>query len=107
MALDTNHTYCQYVKDEVDFAWFAFHLFIFSQKFLYILCTVHHCDNVPSIPNGKADKKSVRFAHNVTYSCSDGFSLVGNPTPSCQANGKLTSAPFCDASECVLCACTL
>ena len=63
-----------------------------------VLFTALYC-NVPIIANGKADKTSVKLTHNVTYSCDEGHALVGNPTPTCQADGALTSVPFCDASE--------
>ena len=68
-----------------------------QQHFVFILLSAI-CD-VPVIANGAANKESVRFTHNVTFSCNDGHPLVGIATPKCQADGTLTSVPFCDAGE--------
>ncbi|XP_065195719.1 uncharacterized protein LOC135827122 [Sycon ciliatum] len=61
-----------------------------------VLFPVVYCD-VPAIANGTADKTSVKFTHSVTYSCDEKHVLMGSSTARCQADGTLTSVPFCEA----------
>ena len=63
-----------------------------------VLFPVVYCD-VPAIANGTADKTSVKFTHSVTYSCDEKHVLMGSSTARCQADGTLTSVPFCEARE--------
>eukprot|EP00117_Sycon_ciliatum_P050299 scpid49404/ scgid35521/ len=52
--------------------------------------------SVPAIANGTRDRTEVQYAHTATYSCNGGLMVVGDATPTCAADGNLTSVPFCD-----------
>ena len=56
------------------------------------------CGALPNPANGQVnDTNGTTFGQTATYSCNTGYSLVGNSTQMCQADGLWTgSAPSCE-----------
>ncbi|XP_065182429.1 sushi, von Willebrand factor type A, EGF and pentraxin domain-containing protein 1-like [Sycon ciliatum] len=63
------------------------------------LCVPVTCP-VSSIGNGYRTNKSVLYPNTVTYRCNTGYWLLGNSTPSCQADRTLSSVPACRLVNC-------
>ncbi|XP_065195933.1 mucin-2-like [Sycon ciliatum] len=61
-------------------------------------CTPVQC-NVTAIANGTSDRAVINFGENVTYSCAADQGIMGDATPSCQADRQLSSIPYCAYSE--------
>ena len=65
----------------------------FSMIFSFILLTVVDC-GTPEMPtNGAIDLRSTTFDSTVQYACNTGYSLVGQNTSVCQADGEWSSRP--------------
>ena len=65
----------------------------FSMIFSFILLTVVDC-GTPEMPtNGAIDLRSTTFDSTVQYACNTGYSLVGQNTSVCQADGEWSSGP--------------
>ena len=59
------------------------------------------CDNIPGVRNGNKtpDKTSVVCGEKVTYTCNEGFNLVGDRELECQVDGLLSGqVPRCNSS---------
>ena len=64
-------------------------------------CAAQRCDVLDPPQNGRVNINSFTIGSTATYSCFPGFTLVGQDTRTCQANGVWTgSAPFCQAVTC-------
>ena len=55
------------------------------------------CGTLTNPANGRVDTpQGTTFEHTATYRCNSGYSLVGNTTRTCQANGLWSgSSPTC------------
>ena len=63
---------------------------------MYILYLVIDCGLLPDPLNGDVDFSSTTFLSKATYSCFEGYTLVGIETRTCQANGQWSEVPpFC------------
>lgn len=66
-----------------------------------IFCRPVSCGQPPDIQNGNARYDSITFRSSATYSCNDGFSIVGSATISCGSNGHWEGpSPQCNRSTC-------
>eukprot|EP00117_Sycon_ciliatum_P032290 scpid11031/ scgid0428/ Laminin subunit beta-3; Epiligrin subunit bata; Kalinin B1 chain; Kalinin subunit beta; Laminin B1k chain; Laminin-5 subunit beta; Nicein subunit beta len=57
-------------------------------------CDVVQC-RTPKITNGKKNTSRILYGDTARYACDDGFRLLGDGSPNCTAEGKLTSLPKC------------
>ncbi|XP_065182418.1 fibrillin-2-like [Sycon ciliatum] len=57
-------------------------------------CGVVQC-RTPKITNGKKNTSRILYGDTARYACDDGFRLLGDGSPNCTAEGKLTSLPKC------------
>ena len=58
--------------------------------------TARRCHHPGDIPNGRRDGNVFIYPHKVTYSCSEGYELVGSSYRICQASGQWSrSLPRC------------
>ena len=59
------------------------------------------CDDIPDVNNGHRNpsEKSVTWGGKVTYTCNDGFTLVGDSELECMTGGILHGqVPICNSS---------
>ncbi|XP_053338711.1 membrane cofactor protein-like isoform X2 [Clarias gariepinus] len=65
-------------------------------------CITVKCEPPPTIQNGTYDPIAEFYNYNqaVTYSCSKGYTLVGESTITCLANGSFPSPPQCLIVKC-------
>ena len=59
------------------------------------------CDDIPFVGNGNKspDKDSAACGEKITYTCNQGFTLVGDKELECQADGLLSGqVPMCNSS---------
>ncbi|KAM9445650.1 complement component receptor 1-like protein isoform 1-T2 [Clarias gariepinus] len=66
------------------------------------VCEAVKCEPPPTIQNGTYDPIAEFYNYNqaVTYSCSKGYTLVGESTITCLANGSFPSPPQCLIVKC-------
>ena len=54
------------------------------------------CDRLSDIRNGRVDLTGTSVGSTATYSCNQGFALIGGATRTCQSNGEWSGEePFC------------
>jgi hypothetical protein len=59
------------------------------------------CSGATAPANGSVSASSATFGNTVTYTCDSGYTLMGNATATCQANGTFTGpAPTCAPVSC-------
>ncbi len=67
-----------------------------SEVFCLFFNAAVDCGKLDDPDYGEVDFSSTKFKSKATYSCDDGFFLVGDETRVCQANGKWSGeAPIC------------
>ncbi|XP_065193220.1 uncharacterized protein LOC135824414 [Sycon ciliatum] len=71
-------------------------------QLLHVVCEIPVNCAVPSVGNGTADSTMIRWGSNVSFSCNEGFLLVGDVTSTCTVHGNLTSLPLCEAINCAV-----
>lgn len=65
------------------------------------------CGRLPAIRNGRVDLSGTAVGSTATYSCDQGFLLVGEATRRCQLNGEWTgNEPFCRCTCLIIRSCT-
>ena len=58
------------------------------------------CERLPDINNGQVDLSGRTLGSTATYTCNQGFVLVGSSTRICQSNGQWSgSEPSCGRSQ--------
>ena len=64
---------------------------------VFLLLTVVECRSLNAITNGQVNHSAgTTFGQTATYSCDTGYTLEGNSTRTCQANGMWSgSEPTC------------
>ena len=75
-----------------------------SQENLFVVLTLHfnsvavvECSELTDPENGAVSVTNTTFASTATYSCNDGYSLVGVTTRTCQASASWSgSKPSCE-----------
>lgn len=64
------------------------------------------CGRLPAIRNGRVDLSGTAVGSTATYSCDQGFLLVGEATRRCQLNGEWTgNEPFCRCTCLIITSC--
>lgn len=64
-------------------------------------CAYKWCPALPQITNGLLNVSSYRENSIATYTCNNGFKLIGNDTRQCLLGGKWTNhEPFCQFVDC-------
>ncbi|XP_003387839.1 PREDICTED: sushi, von Willebrand factor type A, EGF and pentraxin domain-containing protein 1-like isoform X2 [Amphimedon queenslandica] len=64
-------------------------------------CIAQGCQNLPKPQNGNVEVTSTRIGAVATYSCNDGFALVGNKNRVCRPHGQWSGvAPSCQEISC-------
>ena len=67
---------------------------------LKIISLARGCQNLPKPENGNVEVTSTVVGTVATYSCNDGFKLVGNENRVCRPNGQWSGvAPSCQGEE--------
>ena len=68
----------------------------------HCMCMLHFtgCERLPGISNGRVDLSGRTVGSTATYTCNQGFVLVGSSTRICQSNGQWSgSEPSCGRSR--------
>ncbi|CAI8036485.1 CUB and sushi domain-containing protein 3, partial [Geodia barretti] len=64
-------------------------------------CIVVSCGGLADPENGAVEVFDTTFTSTATYSCNDGYSLVGDTTRTCEASGLWSgTAPLCTVVDC-------
>ncbi len=72
-----------------------YYCIIISHDNVHIYTAVD-CNTPPSITNGSPETPTTTtFKGTVTYSCNDGYALIGNATSTCQADATWSRPPEC------------
>ncbi len=78
-------------------------MFLATQLLMAILSTAVDCGDLDDPAYGDVDFTTTTFRSKATYSCNEGFFLVGVKTRVCQSNGKWSGdAPVCKRNQGIL-----
>ena len=73
-------------------------------KYVYahVCITVRHCSGIPTVRNASEtqiitsqDESVDGFGAQHVFSCDEGFTMYGDETVECQANGTWSASPVC------------
>ena len=64
-----------------------------THSFIVYVYAVVDCGMLPSISNGEVSQLSTTVGSVATYSCNDGFDLVGQSSRSCLASKRWSGSP--------------
>ena len=74
----------------------SFLLFFFVSDQYPVLAVIVKCDDLTAPANGEVDQPGNSVGTMASYSCKDGFELIGDKTRTCQENGEWSGmAPTC------------
>ncbi|XP_065196228.1 sushi, von Willebrand factor type A, EGF and pentraxin domain-containing protein 1-like [Sycon ciliatum] len=68
----------------------------------YVVCDIPVNCSVPTIANGFVNRSEIQWTDRATYSCKQGYGIVGDATPMCTEHGTLSSVPYCRAFDCLV-----
>ena len=65
-----------------------------------IISTVIQCDALSDPDNGAVSVTGTGIGDTATYTCDDGYELIGSSTRTCQSNGEWSDAPpICECEQ--------